>query len=88
MDQTEELRKLRHVRDVNCAIRDLEAEASHIAKRYRRGIKDLQRHAIAVETEIDDNIISGTGAIETASPDLLRLIKDPTLDNIAEDTSV
>lgn len=88
MDQHQELERLRHIREVNQSVRELESEASQVAKRYKRGIRSLENHAIAVESELDQDSLPAIGEIQSISPELQRLIADPTLNNIPLDNEV
>ena len=86
--EEKELRKLRHVHTVHGAIRELEAEANFVAKRYRQGQKLLERHIVSVESEIDENVMQGAGAMDDMSPELTKLIADPRLENTPIDNKV
>ena len=85
-----ELQSLRDLREIQIAQRDLEAQASAVSKRYKRGIKILQKEAATLETFIDDGIspITDMSPWDTRSDQLSKLILDPQLQHIPEDTSV
>lgn len=90
MDEKKELKALRDMRDIAFAIRDLETQQAVVTKRYRRGIKSLQIELASCEQAIEDEGISieGCQPWEIRSEQLKRLIANPILTNIEEDTNV
>lgn len=89
METTQELDYLRARRAAEIAIRDLENEAASVSKRYRLGVKSLICHIQSIDTEIDEGgAMAGLGVLETISSDVTRLMADPTLQNIPDDTNV
>jgi len=90
MDAKIELIALRDMRDIAFAIRDLENQQQAVAKRFRRGVRSLQTELAACEQAIEDEgiTIEGTQPWQTRSDELIKLIADPTLSNVAEDLNV
>lgn len=90
MDNSTELVALRDLREINLAIRDLENQQAAVAKRYRRGIKLLEKEISSVEQMLDDEgiQIEGTEPWNIRIPELKSLIANPIIDAIPEDTSV
>jgi len=90
MDEKSELTALRDMRDIAFAIRDLETQQAAVARRYRRGIKMLQKEMAACEQAIEDGeaTIEGCQPWETRGEDIKRLIANPVLTNIEEDVNV
>ncbi len=61
MDENNELKALRFIREINIAIRELENQSSATSKRYKKGVKMLQREICSIEALQDDGaIIEGT----------------------------
>lgn len=86
---TYELKALREMREINIAMRELSNQASTVSKRYKQGVKMLERQFLTIESCLDDGgCFPGTEPWEIQSPELLKLISDPVLANIPEDTSV
>ena len=90
MDEKSELTALRDMRDIAFAIRDLEIQQAAVARRYRRGIKMLQKEMASCEQAIEeeDITIEGCQPWEIRTEDLKRLIANPVLTNIEEDVNV
>ena len=90
MNEKIELTALRDMRDIAFAIRDLETQQAAVAKRYRRGIRMLQRELAACEHDIEDDghSFEGCHPWEVRGEDLKRLIANPVLTNIEEDVNV
>ncbi len=82
----DELKLFKDSREIDIAIKQLEAQSASVAKRFKRGIKLLQREKISVENEIDSQ---GTLSATPTRPKAIRqLIADPQLKHIPEDTDV
>lgn len=90
MDEKSELTALRDMRDIAFAIRDLEIQQAAVARRYRRGIKMLQKEMASCEQAIEeeDITIEGCQPWKIRSEDLNKLIANPVLTNIEEDVNV
>ena len=90
MDNSTELVALRDLREINLAIRDLENQQAAVAKRYRRGIKLLEKEISSVEQTLDEGgvQIEGTEPWNARNPELKALIANPVIEAIPEDTSV
>jgi hypothetical protein len=90
MDNSTELIALRDLREVSLAIRDLENQQTAVAKRYRRGIRLLEKEIALVEQTLDEGGVSieGTEPWVSRNPSLKSLISNPVIENIIEDTSV
>lgn len=90
MDEKSELKALRDMRDIAFSIRDLETQQAAVARRYRRGIKMLQRELAACEQAIEDDshMLEGCQPWEVRGEDVKRLIANPVLTNIEEDVNV
>ena len=89
MDNTYELNALRSIREATIAIRDLENQATATSKRYKRGVKTLNGYIASIEASLDEGgTIEGIEPWNSTSPALQRLISNPVLDNIEEDTSI
>lgn len=90
MDQNTELTALRDMRDIAFAIRDLEAQQHGVAKRFRRGIRMLQKELASCEQAIDENdsIMDGMKPWETRGEEVKRLIADPSLKHVPDEMSV
>ena len=90
MDNSTELTALRDLREINLAIRDLENQQTAVAKRYRRGIRLLEKEIALVEQTLDEGGVSieGTEPWASRNPSLVLLTANPILENIPEDTSV
>ena len=89
MDQETELKYLRKRRETEIAISDLETEASSVAKRYKSGVREMLSFIASLDKEIEEGgAMEGISVLETTSPELERLIADPTLDNVKGDTAV
>lgn len=90
MENTTELNYLRSRREAEIAMRDLEAEAANVAKRYKKGVKALAMHVWEIDKEIDGmtDVMPGMSALDTMDVDLKRLVADPTLDNIRVENNV
>lgn len=89
MDNTYELNALRSIREATIAIRDLENQAAATSKRYKKGAKTLNGYIATIEASLDDGgTIEGIEPWNSISPNLQRLISNPILDNIEEDTSI
>jgi hypothetical protein len=89
MNETNELKALRFIREINIAIRELENQSSATSKRYKKGVKMLQKEICSVEALLDDGaIIEGTEPWVILTQQLRSLIFNPTLSNIEEDNSI
>jgi hypothetical protein len=89
MDETTELTALRDMRDITFAIRDLENQHAAVSKRYKRGIKILEREIAATEQTLAEGVqINGTEPWNSRSEQLKALILNPTIDNVEEDLKV
>ena len=89
MDNTYELNALRSIREATIAIRDLENQATATSKRYKKGAKTLNGYIATIEASLDDGgTIEGLEPWNSVSPSLERLIANPVLENIDEDTSI
>ena len=90
MDEKSELTALRDMRDIAFAIRDLETQQAAVARRYRRGIKMLQKEMASCEQAIEDGeaTIEGCQPWEIRGEGIKRLIANPLLINIEEDVNV
>lgn len=90
MDQNTELTALRDMRDIAFAIRDLETQQHGVAKRFRRGIRMLQKELASCEQAIDENdsIMDGMKPWEIRGEDVKRLIADPSLKHVPDEMSV
>jgi hypothetical protein len=87
--QNNEFKALKEMREISIAMRELQNQASSIAKRYKQGIKTLEKESASIEACLDDGgWISGTEPWDNQSPELRQLIADPQLKNIPEDVSV
>jgi hypothetical protein len=90
MEQALELKALRDIREITISIRELEAQASVVSKRYKKGIKMLETEILSIEQTLDE----GAEGFDNMKPwdirteDLKRLISDPGLVNIPEDNLV
>jgi hypothetical protein len=90
MEDPFELKALRDLREIDLAIRDIQSQQALVAKRFKEGIKLLQKEAYTVEAQLADQSesIKGAEAWNTRSPILRTLINDPRLENIPEDNLV
>lgn len=89
MDENTELTALRDMRDITFAIRDLENQLAAVSKRYKRGIKTLEREVAATEQALDEGVqIDGCEPWNSRSDQLKALISNPTIENIEEDLKV
>lgn len=86
-----ELTLLRDQRECHQAISQIEKDAQHVAKRYKRGIKMIEGHIDCLEQDLetlkDGDLIAGASAFDAISPETKALITNPTLNNIPEDTN-
>jgi len=90
MNQAYELTALRSIREINIASRELENQAAATSKRYKKGIKMLQTEIAAIEASLDDggSTLEGTEPWNVQTQKLKKLIADPSLANIEEDSSI
>lgn len=90
MEDPFELTALRDLREIDLAVRDIQNQQAMVAKRFKEGIKLLQKEAYTVEAQLADQTesINGAEAWNTRSPILRTLINDPRLENIPEDSLV
>ncbi len=90
MDQNTELTARRDMRDIAFAIRDLETQQQAIAKRFRRGVRILQKELASCEQAIDEAspVMEGMKPWEIRGEEVKRLIADPSIKHVPEDTSV
>jgi hypothetical protein len=89
MDNTYELNALRSIREATIAIRDLENQATATAKRYKKGVKNIYGYISTIEASLDDGgTIEGMEPWNSISPSLKRLLSNPIVDNIEEDSSI
>jgi hypothetical protein len=90
MDAPYELTALRDMREINLAIRDLQSQQAQISKRFKEGMKLLQKEFLTVESQLQDGNteIDGTEPWNTRGEILQRLIANPTLENIPEENIV
>jgi hypothetical protein len=82
----DELQLFKDLREIDIAIKQLETHAASVSKRFKRGIRMLLKEKLNVEKEIDSKSVTSENA--TRSRALRRLIADPQLKHIPEDTNV
>jgi hypothetical protein len=80
----DELQLFKDSREIDIAIKQLETHSASVAKRFKRGIRMLLKEKLNVEQAID----SKTGTTATRTKTLQRLIADPQLKHIPDDTNV
>lgn len=86
---TYELKALREMREINIAMRELSNQATAVSKRYKQGIKMLEKHFFSIESCLDDGgCLAGTEPWAMQSKELIQLITNPVISNIPEDSSV
>jgi len=86
---TYELKALREMREINIAMRELSNQATAVSKRYKQGIKMLEKQFLSIESCLDDGgCFPGTEPWAIQSEELIKLIRNPVLSNIPEDSSV
>ena len=84
-----ELTALREMREINIAMRELSIQAGSVSKRYKQGIKMLEKQFLSIESCLDDGgCFPGTEPWVIQGKELINLIKDPVLSNIPEDNAV
>ena len=85
----DELKALREMREINIAMRELSNQASAVSKRYKQGVKMLEKQFLSIEACLDDGgCFPGTEPWKIQSPEIEKLIRNPVLANIPEDSSV
>ena len=89
MENAQELKALRDLREINLAIKDLELQSSNTSKNYKRGIRLLQKEASLTESQIDDGgVMDGCESRNVRHANLKQLINNPCIENIPQDNSV
>jgi len=87
--ESNELLALRDLREINLAIKDLENQQSVVSKKFKLGIRLLQREASMTEGHLDDGcVMQGCESWNVRHEKLKNLIDDPNLENIPDDTTV
>jgi len=88
-DNNTELKALRDLREINLAIKDLETQASVVSKKFKLGVRLLQRESSITENHLEDGyVMDGCESWNVRHEKIRNLINDPKLDNIPEDSSV
>ena len=83
-----ELNAYRDLREIELAKRTLEIQQAEINRTFKKGLNQLRKAALDVESELDngfDDQLITVPAQENRSPEIKILIKDPRLENIVGD---
>lgn len=89
MDNPQELKALRDLREINLSIKELEQQQTIVSKNFKRGIRLLQKEASTTESQLDDGgVMEGCESWTVRHEVLQKLISNPCIENIPQDNNV